>query len=501
MARVRPFFVSAAGAVVAAGVLAPVAAGAEPGTAATTCQGKPVTIVATSTVTSGTEGDDVVAMTPLGWSVFDALGGNDTICLAAGASRGGRDPLPPQGLLDAGAGDDTVVNESAPGLGAEMRVGLGAGADTYAGNDAHEQIHTDTSFGAPDAPVPPGDQRDVVTTGTGRDFVRTNAAEGALNEDHITAAGEAVISYRGTMGPTGALDVSSANAPRLLLQLPAATPAPVTGLVLDATSRTARLEGSPVLRWTGEIRTFQLQGGPAAGALPVSFTGTDAAEHVTVSEGTLRDFRLGGGDDRLVLEPAWGPIRVPAVTDGGAGHDALEAGLDCAALTLRLAGSASCDATSGVLTGFEVAAASSLSSAHLTLIGTSAPDSLRAMGSTVTLKGRGGNDTLVAAESGTVELVGGDGRDRLHAQGTDVVLRGDAGADRLILGGRSTAWDWDVARLRQLALGGRGRDVLHGTDLTRGDRLFGGRGTDRAHGHDGRRDVCRAETTRGCERS
>jgi hypothetical protein len=51
------------------GALAPAGA-----TAATTCLGKPVTIVATAQVKTGTEGDDVVAMTPGGWNSFDALG-------------------------------------------------------------------------------------------------------------------------------------------------------------------------------------------------------------------------------------------------------------------------------------------------------------------------------------------------------------------------------------------------------------------------------------------
>jgi hypothetical protein len=61
------------------------------------CLGKPVTIVASTTVTTGTEGDDVVAMTPSGWSRFDALSGNETICLALGTATGGRDPMPPTG--------------------------------------------------------------------------------------------------------------------------------------------------------------------------------------------------------------------------------------------------------------------------------------------------------------------------------------------------------------------------------------------------------------------
>ena len=58
--------------------------------------GRAVTVVASSSVTTGTEGDDVVAMTPGGWNQFDALGGNDTICLAVPAAIAGGDPGRPR---------------------------------------------------------------------------------------------------------------------------------------------------------------------------------------------------------------------------------------------------------------------------------------------------------------------------------------------------------------------------------------------------------------------
>jgi hypothetical protein len=129
MVSARLFPIPSLALAVAASVLVPVAQAAAPG-AATTCLGKPVTIVASTEVTVGTEADDVVAMTPLGWSTFDALGGNDTICLALGAAReGGRDPQPPAGRVDAGAGDDVVVDESPDYPGVTMDVGLGVGGN------------------------------------------------------------------------------------------------------------------------------------------------------------------------------------------------------------------------------------------------------------------------------------------------------------------------------------------------------------------------------------
>ena len=115
--------------------------------APTTCQGKPVTIVATTTVTAGTEGDDVVAMEPGAWTSFDAKGGNDTICLALPAEiitdhYGTREQL---GIVDAGPGDDTVINlMPVRATGISATVVLGLGSDTYTGADAGEEVHAET---------------------------------------------------------------------------------------------------------------------------------------------------------------------------------------------------------------------------------------------------------------------------------------------------------------------------------------------------------------------
>src|SRR5690606_13184542 len=102
----------------------------------------PVTIVATAQVTTGTEGDDVVAMTPEGWNTFDALGGDDTICLAPGAPSGGRDPRGPWGVVNAGPGNDVVINESMQGSG--MTVFLGGGDDRFTGTSFSEAVFADT---------------------------------------------------------------------------------------------------------------------------------------------------------------------------------------------------------------------------------------------------------------------------------------------------------------------------------------------------------------------
>ena len=150
--------------------LVPTMAGAEPAVAATTCLGKPVTIVASLDVKVGTEGDDVVAMTPSGWSTFDALGGNDTICLALGM-RPSTTPVtstPPDGV-DSTA-DDVVVNEATAAPGARMSVGLGAGDDTFTGNNtpAHGVRRLRRPCTGCPTPPPAGGQLDQIDMGPGR---------------------------------------------------------------------------------------------------------------------------------------------------------------------------------------------------------------------------------------------------------------------------------------------------------------------------------------------
>ena len=309
--------------VAVAAMFAAAPSAADPGVPATTCVGKPVTIVATTTVTSGTEGDDVVAMTPSGWSRFDALGGNDTICLALGIATGGRDPMPPTGVLDAGPGNDVVVDESALHAGAVVNVGLGTGDDSFTGNGLDERVFADSSVLSYADPVPAGTQRDTVSTGSGADTVWTAAPAGGLNADQITfgAGGTAQAVYRGAMSPQGLLDVSAASVARLELPEPgAAEPVARGELAVDNVARRATVGGAQVLTWTGDVDSFRFGRDAATSSrLPVSFTGSDADEAVTVAGGPVGDVRLAGGDDSLTVEAYNDPF-VPRSADGGPGR-------------------------------------------------------------------------------------------------------------------------------------------------------------------------------------
>ena len=484
-------------------VVPPVGA-AEP--AATTCLGRPVTVVASSAVTTGTEGDDVVAMTPGGWNTFDALGGNDTMCLAVPAAIGGSDPWPPTGWMEAGAGNDTVVDESEVIAGAQVNVGLGAGDDSFTGNGLSERVFADTSTQLYDGAVPAGTHRDVIATGAGADTVYTAAPEGQLNVDRIVfGAGQATVDYRGAMGPEGLLDVSATTSTRLQVPLPGATaPVAVGELVVDNIARRATVAGSPVLWWTGEIHSFQFGRDAATSSrLPVSFIGTGADEGVTVSGGPIGDIVLGAGNDFLKVEAYNDPF-VPRSTDGGPGSDTAQIDTSCVVLSVVVDESATCDGRSGPFTRTEeVLESSDVGGGQVTLIGTNRDERLVATGDHVVVRGRGGDDDILVDEGWTTRVRGGDGDDRIYVEGDDVVVRGDAGADRIRVDGPLNYYLFGgkpVTTRQHVARGGRGPDVLVGSDFGVADRLLGGRGRDRANGREGHRDYCLAEVTRSCER-
>jgi Ca2+-binding RTX toxin-like protein len=133
-----------------------------------------------------------------------------------------------------------------------------------------------------------------------------------------------------------------------------------------------------------------------------------------------------------------------------------------------------------------------LAGSRVSLVGSDAPEVLRASGGIVRISGRGGDDLLAASRSrGTTDLRwpvvlrGGDGDDVLAGSFSDDRLVGGAGADRFY----GTSGD-DL-------LGGAGRDRLAGGKGR--DALRGGGGRDRADGEAGR-DTCSAEVRRSCER-
>ena len=506
LALARRFVVPPVSIVATVSVLVAAPAEADLGVAATTCLGKPVTVVATTTVTVGTEGDDVVAMTPLGWSQFDALGGDDTICLALGSPRGGRDPMPPTGWVDAGPGNDAVVDESALHAGAGMTVALGTGDDSFTGNALDERVFAESSALSVDGPVPSGSQRDVINAGGGSDTVWTAAPVGGLNGDRITfGAGTGSAVYRGAMSPEGLLDFSAATSAHLELPQPgAAEPVARGELVVDNVARRATVAGAQVLAWSGEIQSFRFGHDAATSSrLPVSFSGSSLSEFVTVAGGPVGDIRLAGGDDGLKVESYNDPF-VPRSADGGAGDDSAAIDTACLVLTIVVDDSTTCDGTTGPLTSFAgVVGSSDRGGSRVTVVGTQRGERLVADGDRVTVRGRGGADEILVDEGWTTRVFGGAAADRIVATGDDVLVRGGAGGDRVLLMGSPgyfLAGGSPVETKRQIVLGGTGPDVLTGTTQPQPDRLVGGPGRDRANGRAGSRDYCRAEVTRRCER-
>lgn len=477
-----------------------------------TCVGKPVTIVANRTVTTGTEGDDVVAMEPGAWSVFDALGGDDTICLALGRAGTGRDRTPPAGSVDAGPGDDTVVSLVPPGTtGAETTVVLGLGSDTYQGADAGELVYADTQTSrfedpyesddlyAPD-PSFTGPQLDVVT---GAPTVFSAAPADGPNQDRISLSGTQgllVLDYG--MGAEGRIEFPVGGAGRIELRgMRRLAPVAPSDVLVDNVDRAVEIGGVAVLGWSGDVRSFGLGTPNRDSREPaVSFIGTDADEALTITDGRVGDVAMGGGHDELFVNGVDAAF-VPRSADGGAGDDSFTLVTPCRSLVVRLDVSATCGRTSGTLTGFEEAVAdASWTHGSLVLVGTARGERLAGNAQRVTVRSGAGDDFVVVEQSYLTRVRAGDGQDRVRVNGDDVVVHGQDGGDRIRLLGYGGLSSVAGHHWRQVAVGGRGADDLRGTDDLRADRLAGGPGRDRADGRRGQRDWCGAEVVRRCER-
>lgn len=486
-----------------AGATSVVAGGASAQAAPTTCQGRPVTIVATTTVTSGTEGDDVVAMEPGAWNRFDAKGGNDTICLAAPAPVAiDRYATMPVGFLDAGAGDDVVLNLTPAGTtGIRTTVVLGIGSDTFQGADVGEEVFAEAyvsdmaSLGT-DASLA-GSQRDVVS---GAATVWSSAPVNGLNEDRITfGTGSVRAVLDGRMSPAGLVDLSAASEAAIELPVPSRMRRIDYGFV-TVDNQARQVEASGVaLTWIGDVDTF-LIGYQTSGLdpAPVSFTGSDADEQVTFADVQVAHVSMGGGDDSMTVSALNHSI-VPLSADGGPGRDSAYLSAVCSrAFSVKLDRIAVCDGTSGPFTGFRDVAIDG--GRTTTLIGTDRGERLVASGDTVVVKGFGGNDEIGVDDSWSARVLAGAGADRVRVWGDDVVVRGQAGRDRIkLLGTAGLDPSGRSGDRQQVAFGGRGPDVMVGT-TGHGDRLVGGPGKDSANGRKGRRDYCSAEVTKRCER-
>jgi Ca2+-binding RTX toxin-like protein len=420
-----------------------------------TCQGRPATIVGPTEgqITTGTEGDDVIVAPMYGNSAVWALGGDDTVCLVDAPSTVSRDPMV---SVRAGAGDDSVVNETTTAIG-WFSVELGVGADSYVGNEFGENVAASMS----DDAVAPDTEVDAISTGGGSDFVRSGTPlPGWANHDVIsTGSGSDGVVYAGLAG--GSID-NGDGADSLFIN------GSWTGeLGIDNTIRRASLGGGTV-SWTN-VDGFGARVAPGSS---LSFAGSDADEHLNVS-GTVLDLAapatisMGGGDDGLRLENY-----LPTSVDTGAGDDTFSY-LACRAARIEIDHAAHCTTATDQQVQTSLAGIESLfasSTETLDVVGTTGSDRLDlSAGQHVRVSGARGDDSIRAGAR-TVLINGGRGRD---------LLNGAARGDGLTI------------------YGGRGADVLRGS---RGrDRLFGGKGTDTANGRQNV-DRCVAETRVNCER-
>ncbi len=420
-----------------------------------TCQGQPATVVGPTEgeTTTGTEADDVIVAPMYGNSAVWALGGNDIVCLVDASSRASRDPFV---FVAAGAGNDFVVNQTTLPIGG-FTVELGAGADSYVGNEFNETV----AGSMRDDAVAPDTEVDVISTGGGNDVVRSGTPlPGWPNHDVIsTGDGSDGVVYAGLAG--GSID-NGDGADSLFVN------GSWTGVLsIDNTTRRASLGGG-TLSWTN-VAGFGARVAPGSS---LSFAGSDAAEHLNVS-GTVLDLAapstisMGGGDDGLRLENY-----LPTSVDTGAGDDTFGF-LACTAARIKIDDSAQCTPAADQqvhtdLAGIEFLFA--IATETLDVVGTTGPDRVE----------------LSAKQR--VRVSAGLGDDLVQAGGRTVVIKGGRGGDRLL----------GAARGDGLTIyGGRGADFVRGSDGR--DRLFGGKGSDTANGRQGV-DRCVAEIRINCER-
>lgn len=483
---------------------------AMPGSAAaaapSTCAGKPVTIVATTSVTQGTDGDDVVAMEPGQWNTFDAGSGDDTVCLAAGrADINDRDSRPPAGFLDAGTGDDTVVNLTPSDTSGMIftTVVLGLGNDSFQGSGVGEEVFAETRTAEYDDPyaVDPafiGSQADVVS---GAATVHSAAPNDGANADRITLGStEARLVIGGALAPEGRIDVSAAASATLEIRRPSGLqPSSPGDVLVDNRVRAVTVGGASVLRWTGDFDSITL-GRPQLRAHEpaVSVTGSDASEDVTITDLPIGQVSLGDGRDKLFVNSLNTPF-IPRAADGGPGRDWVVLYAVCRTLTVRLGAASACDEVSGNVSSFSsVAVATEVVGSTTTLRGTRRGERLSALGHHVVVRGGAGPDTIVADGLASARVRAGTGADDVSGYSDDLVVRGQAGRDRIEVAASNDPRR--SGRRQRLALGGAGDDVLLGSRDARPERLVGGRGKDRADGRKGRRDSCDAEVRLRCER-
>ena len=455
-----------------------------------TCRGEAATIVGSpgnpallgSDGITGTEGRDVVVTN--GAFRVSTLGGDDVICVTAGGASSVK-----RVMIDSGAGDDVVDGTTAPGW--IVQVELGEGADRFEGGDAGNFVR-----GAYLEATPADTERDVIVGAAGFDGVHSGVV-GHPNPDVIAlGAGDDSLTYGGVTASGGSID-GGAGVDEFF---PSALPTPGDTLIDNAAGRML-IDQQVVATWAG-LETFWTG---TIGGDDLAFVGTAADETVYAKVSGRVRATFGAGDDNFRADQA---PRAGSVLDGGDGRDLFYVTSEAGLLDLDLRkGKLVADAGSPYTTSATNFEDASLFARRVVLGGTDSRNDLHYSACDATVRGRDGADTITRSYDSLFEsvfcprfpkahlkggsgkddlegtvgrdvLLGGNGQDELRGANGNDVLRGGDGSDRL--------------------LGGEGRDGLQGQAGQ--DRLYGGPSRDHADGGSGRKDLCRAEHERQCER-
>ncbi|MBD3923045.1 hypothetical protein IEZ26_00305 [Nocardioides cavernae] len=443
-----------------------------------TCQGRPATIVGPTSGNStvGTPGDDVIVTTAEGASgrgTIDAGDGNDVLCVVPGAGTIPHPNVDSTFDVMMGAGNDTVVVEETRHT-SYLRVTLGGGDDTFLGSSRPETVFAgDAQLAYPHLGGDSG--RDHIDAGLGSDTVYSGSPSPDIPNDDTVISGAggdslyiggrgAVLDNGGTAGDGTGDNLAIIH--RGWLQ---------RRVTVDNASRVATSDAGELMRWSN-VQFFHVYVDS-----PLTFTGSDAAEVLTVSTSlapehryaTTVDAAMGTGDD--AVRYATGPMS--GTLDGGEGDDSIEMP-HCSTIEYRLGRQFRCSDTTddGGRFSFVTEARRFEGRTLVTagrradIVGTRSRDAIVVRAPRIFVDARGGDDRVTVApyaKTKTSTLVGGTGDD---------VLLGGKRNDRLV--------------------GGAGRDLLVGR--ADDDVLTGGTGRDTARGGAGK-DRCYAETARRCE--
>ncbi|HXH80239.1 calcium-binding protein [Nocardioides sp.] len=430
--------------------------------AATTCQGKTVTIDGTGQPTvTGTPGNDVIVVSQ--GSTVTALAGDDTICVVPGTATPAPTPAAAT-TIDAGDGNDSVESGVA-GQPNPDKITLGAGDDTLIFHGVQ------TPAGSADF----GEGNNTLVDSDGG-VVAINATTKVLDRNGVVA-----LRWQGN----------------------------VTTYVVESTATSVAFTG------TSANETFVLRD-PATGATPttvaVDMAGGD--DTITIRSNVLDGSTWNGGDGTDLFQVAFDYTAL--LLDLRSGQ--FETGAADVTADQRVSNFENVDAVTATVTvkGSDPANVINLQGCTMTAASRAGADTINsgvdiADAPTLTCTGskmvaRGGKDAdtingtvggdrlfgnkgedVISAEGGDDVIFGGDDADRIQGNGGDDRVRGSKGDDELAgnFGKDRVQGDQDDDRL----LAHAGNDVL-----------VGGLGFDRANGGKGIDKCSAVERSSKCER-